>query len=50
MHENFFQRPAVLILEHTQDFAVTVSGATRVKGLKPYLQSHFENLILKYKV
>ena len=29
-------------LEHTQDFEVTVSGATRVKGLKPSLPSHFE--------
>ena len=29
-------------LEHTQEFEVTVSGATRVKGLKPSLPSHFE--------
>ena len=32
--KTFFQRLAVLILEHTQDFAVAVTGAIRVKGLK----------------
>ena len=32
-------------LEHTQDFEVTVSGVTWVKGLKFHLQSHSENLI-----
>ena len=50
MRENFlFKDQLFWFLEHTQDFEVTVSGVTRVKGLKPHLQSHFENLISKYK-
>ena len=50
MRENFFFKDQLFwFLEHTQDFKVTVSGATRVKELKPHLQSHFENLISKYK-
>ena len=47
--KTFFQIPAVLIFAHTQHFEVTVSGATRVTGLKPHLQSHLENLISKYE-
>ena len=47
--KTIFQRPAILFSEHTQHFEVTVSGATRVKGLKPHLQSHLENLSSKYE-
>ena len=32
----FFKEQLFWFLEHTQDFEVTVSGATRVKGLKPH--------------
>ena len=50
MRENFFFKAQLFwFLEHVQDFEVTVSGVTRVKGLKPHLQSHFENLIWNYK-
>ena len=50
MRKNFLFKDHLLwFLEHTQDFEVTVSDVTRVKGLKPHLQSHFENLISKYK-
>ena len=45
----FFKDQLFWFLEPTQDFEVTVSGVTRVKGLKPHLQSHSENLIWKYK-
>ena len=34
---------------HTQDFEVTVSDTTRVKGLKPHKQCQLENLTSKYK-
>ena len=48
MCENFiFKDELFWFLEHTQDFEVTLSGATRVKGLKPHLQSHLENSISK---
>ena len=47
--KKIFFKPAVLILEHTQDFQFTISGATRVKGRKLHLQNHFENLFSKYK-
>ena len=50
MRENFFFKDQLFwFLEHTQDFEVTVSGTTRMKGPKPHMQSHFENLISKYK-
>ena len=50
MRENFFFEDQLFwFLEHTQDFEVTVSGAIRVKGRKPHLQSHLENLISKYE-
>ena len=50
MRENpFFKDQLFRFLEPTQDFEVTVRGATRVKGLKLHLQSHFENLITKYE-
>ena len=39
---NFFKDQLFWFLEHIQDFEVAVSGATRVKGLKPSLPSHFE--------
>ena len=50
MSENFLFKDQLLwFLEHTQDFEVTVNDVTRGKGLKPHLQSRFENLISKYK-
>ena len=50
MRENFFfKNKRFWFLEHSQDFLVTVSGATRVKGRKLYSQNHFEKLISKYK-
>ena len=39
---NFFKDQLFWFLEHIQDFEVAVSGATRVKELKPSLPSHFE--------
>ena len=45
----FFKEQLFWFLEHTQDFKVTVRGATKVKGLKPHLQSHLENLTSKYE-
>ena len=44
-----FQRPAVLVLKHTQDFYVAVSGATKVIWLKLPWQSHLKILTLKYE-
>ena len=45
----FFKDQLFWFLEQTQDFEVTLSGATKVTGLKPHLQSHLENLISKYE-
>ena len=45
----FFKDQLFWFLEHTQHFEVTLSGATKVTGLKPHLQSHLENLISKYE-
>ena len=50
MSENFFfKNQRIWFLEHTQDFQVTFSGATSVKGRELHLQNHFENLISKHK-
>ena len=39
----FFKDQLFWFLEHTQDFEVAVSGATRVKGLKSTLPIYLEN-------
>ena len=50
MRENFFSQTSCFgFSELTQHFEVAVSGAIKVTGLKPHLQSHLENLISKYE-
>ena len=45
----FFKDQLLRFLEHTQDYEVAVSGATREKGLKPPKPSYLDNLTPKYE-